>query len=270
MLLSTQVVLTACTTQPGDGYSENHEDLVKELHRYQEEGVPVPLNYKYRGHSEEWTADVWMEVYHLPRESSSDYVMKGKVQFPELRILKLVKGEKRQSKSGMHIDQVEGTKDFIEFCRLFNPVFAPVRPEHNQHNQLAFYHHAWLAILDRNSSTPNCEDAIAKTGSAAELVLALKSAVSNAASALSMDLKTWREMIATLVKLLTLERQKRKKMAEQHMYMEEKLTRAGKVPEMASWCAHQLQAARDTETRLSALVETLKKELTSHGLLVPS
>ncbi|KAL3691738.1 hypothetical protein R1sor_005389 [Riccia sorocarpa] len=107
-------------------------------------------------------------------------------------------------------------------------------------------------------------------GSAADLVEALKSAVSAATPALTVDLKPWKEMIAKLVKLLSLERQKRKGLAEQHVYLKEKITRAGKVPEMAIWCAHQLQAARETETRLSALVETLKKKLTSHGLSVPS
>ncbi|KAL3682834.1 hypothetical protein R1sor_000856 [Riccia sorocarpa] len=291
----------------------------------------------------------------------------GKIQFPELKLLKLVKGEKRPSKSGVLIDQVDGTRDFIEFCRLFNLVFAPGRPEHYQHNQFLFYHYAWLAILDPSSPTPNWGDAIAKTvsrqvkslgkcneptclgpylahlythfkemgsdttktsnpdtpnkrkaqrqvisnseteteeqkevkkekasssqlgektgpsdqpvdinelgiqlfdlrkvtskifrvlhldpilGSAADLVEALKSAVSAATPALTVDLKPWKEMIAKLVKLLSLERQKRKGLAKQHVYLEEKITRAGKVPKMAIWCAHQLQAARETETRL--------------------
>ncbi|KAL3683204.1 hypothetical protein R1sor_001226 [Riccia sorocarpa] len=107
-------------------------------------------------------------------------------------------------------------------------------------------------------------------GSAADLVETLKKAVLATTPALTVDLKPWKEMIAKLVELLGLERQKRKKLAEQHVYLEEKLTRAGKVPEMAIWCAHQLQAARETETRLSALVETLKKELTSRGLSIPS
>ncbi|KAL3684963.1 hypothetical protein R1sor_002985 [Riccia sorocarpa] len=94
---------------------------------------------------------------------SDSHEVLGKVQFLELKLLKLMKGEKRPSKSGVLIDQVDGTRDFIEFYRLFNHVFAPGRPEHYQHNELLFYHYGWLAILDPCSPTPNCGDAIAKT-----------------------------------------------------------------------------------------------------------
>ncbi|KAL2632939.1 hypothetical protein R1flu_004418 [Riccia fluitans] len=42
-------------------------------------------------------------------------------------------------------------------------VLASVRPEHFQHNQLAFYHYAWVAINDPTAPTPNWGDAVEKT-----------------------------------------------------------------------------------------------------------
>ncbi|KAL2609114.1 hypothetical protein R1flu_027687 [Riccia fluitans] len=88
--------------------------------------------------------------------------MKGKVQFMELQLLKLVKGDKRLNKSGILLEKVEGTLDFIQFCQLLNSVLAPVRLEHFQHNQLAFYHYAWLAISEISSPTPDWGDAMEK------------------------------------------------------------------------------------------------------------
>ncbi|KAL2633238.1 hypothetical protein R1flu_004717 [Riccia fluitans] len=41
-------------------------------------------------------------------------------------------------------------------------VLVPMRPEHFQHNQLAFYHYAWLAIMDPTAPTPDWEDAVEK------------------------------------------------------------------------------------------------------------
>ncbi|KAL2629743.1 hypothetical protein R1flu_014429 [Riccia fluitans] len=38
-----------------------------------------------------------------------------------------------------------------------------MRPKHFQHNQLAFYHYAWLAILDPSSPMPDWGDAVEKT-----------------------------------------------------------------------------------------------------------
>ncbi|KAL2609027.1 hypothetical protein R1flu_027600 [Riccia fluitans] len=103
------------------------------------------------------------KVYNLPKTSPEGYVMKGKVQFTELQLLKLEKGDKILSKSGVLLKQVEGNPDFILFCQILNSVLAPVRPEHFQHNQLAFYHYAWLAILDPTSPMPDWEDAVEKT-----------------------------------------------------------------------------------------------------------
>ncbi|KAL2610977.1 hypothetical protein R1flu_022669 [Riccia fluitans] len=81
--------------------------------------------------------------------------MKSKVQFTELQLLKLVKGDKWLRKSGVLFKQVEGNPDFILFCHILNLVLAQVRPEHFQHNQLAFYHYVWLAILDPTSPIPD-------------------------------------------------------------------------------------------------------------------
>ncbi|KAL2610032.1 hypothetical protein R1flu_028605 [Riccia fluitans] len=89
--------------------------------------------------------------------------MKGKVQFMELQLLKLVKEDKWLSKSGVLLEQVEGNSDFILFCQILYSTLAPVRPEHFQHNQLAFYHYAWLAILDPTSPMPDWEDVIEMT-----------------------------------------------------------------------------------------------------------
>ncbi|KAL2644542.1 hypothetical protein R1flu_012129 [Riccia fluitans] len=89
--------------------------------------------------------------------------MKGKVQFTELQLLKLMKGDKRLSKSGVLLEQVEGNSDFILFCQILNSVLAPMRPEHFQYNQLAFYHYAWLAITDPTAPTPDWGDVVEKT-----------------------------------------------------------------------------------------------------------
>ncbi|KAL2653383.1 hypothetical protein R1flu_021511 [Riccia fluitans] len=54
-------------------------------------------------------------------------MMKAKVQFMELQLLKLVKGDKRLSKSGVVLKQVEGNPDFILFCQSLNSILAPVK-----------------------------------------------------------------------------------------------------------------------------------------------
>ncbi|KAL2650376.1 hypothetical protein R1flu_018504 [Riccia fluitans] len=51
--------------------------------------------------------------------------MKGKVQFTELQLLKLMKGDKWLSKPGVLLEQVKGNPDFIPFCQILNSVFAP-------------------------------------------------------------------------------------------------------------------------------------------------
>ncbi|KAL3692117.1 hypothetical protein R1sor_005768 [Riccia sorocarpa] len=303
------------------GWSNSHETLVQELHR----GTIVDPSHKYRGHPDKWTAEVWREVYHLPRESPDGYVVKGKVQFPELKLLKLVKGEKRPSKSGVLIDQVKSLGKcneptclgpylahlYTHFKEMGSETTKTSDPEPPNKRKAQRQE-----VSDSETETeekkevkkePSSSSQLAENagpcdqpvdindlgiqlfglrkvfseifrvlhldpllGSVVDLVETLKKAVLAATPALTVDLKPWKEMIARLVELLGLERQKRKKLVEQHMYLEEKLTRAGKVPKMAIWCAHQLQAARETETRLSAMVETLKKELTSRGLSVPS
>ncbi|KAL2643920.1 hypothetical protein R1flu_011507 [Riccia fluitans] len=89
--------------------------------------------------------------------------MKGEVQFTELQPLKLVKGDKWVSKFGVLFEQVEGISDFILFCQILNSVLAPVRPDHFQHNQLSFYHYAWLAITDPTSPMSDWENVVEKT-----------------------------------------------------------------------------------------------------------
>ncbi|KAL2632747.1 hypothetical protein R1flu_004226 [Riccia fluitans] len=46
---------------------------------------------------------------------------------------------------------------------MVNAIFAPVRPEHFQHNLLAFYHHAWAAITNPAAPTPDWGNAVEKT-----------------------------------------------------------------------------------------------------------
>ncbi|KAL2651803.1 hypothetical protein R1flu_019931 [Riccia fluitans] len=89
--------------------------------------------------------------------------MKGKVQFTELQLLRVVKGDQRQSKSGIFLKQVEGNYEFVLFCQMLNAILAPVRPEYFQHNLLTFYHYAWVAINDPSAPTPDWDDAIEKT-----------------------------------------------------------------------------------------------------------
>ncbi|KAL2651217.1 hypothetical protein R1flu_019345 [Riccia fluitans] len=120
-------------------WSGTYDNLVEESAAKKKAAVP---KFEYQEKPEEWTSEVWREVYNLPKASPGGYTMKGKVQFTELQLLKVVKGDRRQSKSGVFLEQVEGNSDFVLFCQILNVVFAPVRPEHFQHNLLAFYHHA--------------------------------------------------------------------------------------------------------------------------------
>ncbi|KAL2633502.1 hypothetical protein R1flu_004981 [Riccia fluitans] len=115
-------------------WNQAHEDLVKELSDHFDQKIAFP-KYEYHEKSEAWTSKVWREVYNLCRIG---YVMKGKIQLIELQLLKLVKGDKQQSKSRVFLKQVEGNSDFILFCQILNSILAPVRPEHFQHNQIAW------------------------------------------------------------------------------------------------------------------------------------
>ncbi|KAL2636150.1 hypothetical protein R1flu_007629 [Riccia fluitans] len=142
-------------------WNQTYEGLVEELAGHPDQKAAIP-KYEYRGKLRTWTSEVWREVYSLPKESLGGYVMKGKVQFTELQLLRIVKGNRRQSKSKVFLEQVEGDSDFVLFCQMLNAVLAPVRPEHFQHNLLAFYHYAWVAINDPTALTPDWEDAVEK------------------------------------------------------------------------------------------------------------
>ncbi|KAL2629035.1 hypothetical protein R1flu_013721 [Riccia fluitans] len=112
-------------------WNGTYEHLFEEL---AEQKVSIS-KYEYRGKLEEWTSDNWREVYNLPKASLGGYTMKGKVQFTELQLLRV----------------------------MLNAIFAPVRPEHFQHNLLAFYHHAWVAIINPAAPTPDWDDVVEKT-----------------------------------------------------------------------------------------------------------
>ncbi|KAL2654217.1 hypothetical protein R1flu_022345 [Riccia fluitans] len=141
-------------------WSGTYDNLLEGLATKQKAASP---KFEYRGKPEEWTSEVWREVYNLPKASLGGYIMKGKVQFTELQLLRVVKGERRLSKSKVFLKQVEGNSDFILFCHMLNVVFAPVRPEHFQHNLLAFNHHAWAAITNPTTPTSDWGDAFEKT-----------------------------------------------------------------------------------------------------------
>ncbi|KAL2641558.1 hypothetical protein R1flu_009145 [Riccia fluitans] len=141
-------------------WNGTYDSLVEELVTKRKAAGP---KFEYHGKPEEWTSEVWREVYNLPKTSPGGYVMKGKIQFTELQLLKVVKGECRQSKSRVFLEQIEGNSDFVLFCQILNSIFAPVRLEHFQHNLLAFFHHAWAAIINPDEPTPDWGEAIQKT-----------------------------------------------------------------------------------------------------------
>ncbi|KAL2634280.1 hypothetical protein R1flu_005759 [Riccia fluitans] len=74
-------------------WSQTHEEIVRELSGHSKQKVTLP-KYEYCEKSEAWTSKVWRKVYNLPKTSPGKYMMKGKVQFTELQLLKLVKGDK--------------------------------------------------------------------------------------------------------------------------------------------------------------------------------
>ncbi|KAL2609301.1 hypothetical protein R1flu_027874 [Riccia fluitans] len=46
---------------------------------------------------------------------------------------------------------------------MLNAILASVGPEHFQHNLLAFYHYAWMAITNPIAPTPDWGDVVEKT-----------------------------------------------------------------------------------------------------------
>ncbi|KAL2652104.1 hypothetical protein R1flu_020232 [Riccia fluitans] len=99
-------------------WNGTYENLVEEL---ADRKVAVH-KYEYRGKPEEWTSDVWRVVYNLPKAYPRGYTMKEKVQFAELQLLRVVKGDFRQSKSGVFLEQVKGSSDFVLFCQMLNVI----------------------------------------------------------------------------------------------------------------------------------------------------
>ncbi|KAL2649385.1 hypothetical protein R1flu_017513 [Riccia fluitans] len=141
-------------------WSSTYDNLVEELVTKPKATRP---KFEYRGKPEEWTSEVWREVYNLPKASPGGYILRGKIQFTELQLLKVMKGECRLSKSGVFLEQIEGNFDFVLFCQILNAIFAPVRPKYFQHNLLAFYHHAWAAITNSDAPSPDWGEVVKKT-----------------------------------------------------------------------------------------------------------
>ncbi|KAL2628664.1 hypothetical protein R1flu_013350 [Riccia fluitans] len=136
-------------------WSGTYDNLLEELITKQKAAGP---KFEYQGKPEEWTSEMWREVYNLPKASLGGYIMKGKVQFTELQLLRVVKGDHQLSKSRVFLEQVKGNSNFVLFCQMLNVVFASVRPKHFQHNLLAFYHHARAAITNLAAPTPDWGD----------------------------------------------------------------------------------------------------------------
>ncbi|KAL2624423.1 hypothetical protein R1flu_008668 [Riccia fluitans] len=65
------------------------------------------------------------------------------------------------------VEELSGHSDqkvaFPKYEYHVNSILAPVRPEHFQHNQLAFYHYTWVAIKDPTAPMPDWGDAMEKT-----------------------------------------------------------------------------------------------------------
>ncbi|KAL2608312.1 hypothetical protein R1flu_026885 [Riccia fluitans] len=141
-------------------WSGTYDNLVEEFVTKPKAASP---KFEYRGKPKEWTLKVWREVYNLPKASPGGYIMKGKIQFIELQLLRVVKGERRLSKFRVFLEQIEGNSDFVLFCQILNAILAPVRPEHFQHNLLAFYHHVWTAITNSDAPTLDWSEAVKKT-----------------------------------------------------------------------------------------------------------
>ncbi|KAL2650137.1 hypothetical protein R1flu_018265 [Riccia fluitans] len=79
-----------------------YDNLVEELVTKPKAAKP---KFEYRGKPKEWTSEIWREVYNLPKASLGDYIiMREKIQFTELQLLKVVKGECRLSKSGVFLE----------------------------------------------------------------------------------------------------------------------------------------------------------------------
>ncbi|KAL2654215.1 hypothetical protein R1flu_022343 [Riccia fluitans] len=65
-------------------WSGTYDNLLEELATKQKAAVP---KFEYRGKPEDWTLEVWREVYNLPKASSGGYTMNEKVHFIELQLL---------------------------------------------------------------------------------------------------------------------------------------------------------------------------------------
>ncbi|KAL2613787.1 hypothetical protein R1flu_025479 [Riccia fluitans] len=141
-------------------WSGTYDNLVEELVIKPKAAGP---KFEYHGKLEEWTLAVWREVYNLPKASPGGYIMRGKIQFTELQLLKVLKGECQLSKSEVFLKQIEGDFDFVLFCQILNAILTLVRPKHFQHNLLAFYHHAWAAITNSDAPTLVWGEAVKKT-----------------------------------------------------------------------------------------------------------
>ncbi|KAL2612773.1 hypothetical protein R1flu_024465 [Riccia fluitans] len=74
---------------------------------------------------------------------------------------------------------------------MLNAILAPIRPEHFQHNLLAFYHHAWAAITNPAAPTPDWGDAVEKTVSRQIKALGICKASGSKPLDLKIDYDEW-------------------------------------------------------------------------------
>ncbi|KAL2643777.1 hypothetical protein R1flu_011364 [Riccia fluitans] len=221
-------------------WSQTYEDLVEELAGHSNQKVAV-LKYEYRGKPGAWTSDVLREVYNLPKASPGGYVMKGKVQFTELQLLRLVKGDRWQT--------------------VFD---SEIEAEDEKEPKEEFPHTAWVGeasgskLLDKKTTVDfnewevrlqNLGWKISKLFEAfhvdiasvtAEAVARNMEQIFSPPPVVEVDIQPWKEMVKNLINLLTAEQKKNREVIEQHDYLEGKLRRSEKVPEIVMWCVQQL------------------------------
>ncbi|KAL2632722.1 hypothetical protein R1flu_004201 [Riccia fluitans] len=165
-------------------WSGTYDNVLEELTTKQK---VAGSKFEYRGKPEEWTSEVWREVYNLPKASLRGYIMKGKVQFTELQQLLVVKGERRMSvrsaseasKSkplGQKVDFAEWGNRVESFGHETSKLFEPFHVENGS---------VTMEAVVRNMKEMFTPPPVVET-----------------------NLQPWKEMVRNLVDLLT-EEQKR-------------------------------------------------------------
>ncbi|KAL2628679.1 hypothetical protein R1flu_013365 [Riccia fluitans] len=221
-------------------WSGTYDHLVEESVTKKKTAGP---KFEYHGKPEEWISEVWREVYNLPKANPRGYVMKGKIQFTELQSLKVVKSEHRQSKSGVFLEQIEGNSDFKEASKKRKAAIQTVcdsntetKPEEEKESPKEVPR-AFCEGEESGSKPLDLKLNFAKLGNhvvsfsretgrlleafhvefgsmTAEVVARNLKEMSTPPPIVETDLQLWKEMVKTLVDLLTEEQKKIKLVVE--------------------------------------------------------